>query len=629
MNAAYNIFITIPELVACLTPFISRHDIIQLIRINRTFNAVCTPLFWHTLDLEDSNLLSRLLVSPHGLRALRNHAHLICSVAWRPNFSWYYFRALWVYLNTTTPLPPEHQVISTAVLAHRQWGNLEYSPSSFLVPLPPLIGLSRLKACMFSHAEDGLEGVPTYNFDNHLHQIMWLTRLNGATLTHLDVSQLSLTCARVVKDICRTISQLPCLRFLHLQSQQGHFLSRYSLESLFYSCPTSLVDLKVDYLRVANQSSGEVSRYSQHPIVGDWDYDQGPMVLRDAPLLYLKSFVISDMPAQDLEQVFGTVVSQCLALESLELPKLSKLSDDMLFVIASIGELCPRISTLSFPEGCLAEHVMMVLEGLPEQQLRNLCYRFYNDPDPESMITTWTRHSTTLRRIEFTHAIRIQSSVIQAALTTCEGLEVFNVTNRGGPQRICLIFANAIESEWVCKGIRELVIGVWVTRSGNNPEYMKDQSKATWTDVNHRHWEDLGKFYSKIGALTRLEILDLRSIGDSEMLSNDNAQRQYLPPLNETCFPGLLALEDMDHGKIGYLSKLAGLTHLRELRGSFVWSQKDNLEMIGEREVDWFVNHLPSLEMANFGRITFNTPLQKLALRRPRLRVIERWLREA
>lgn len=616
MTAAYNTFISIPELVACLTPLITRHDLIQLARINRTFNAVCTPLLWHTLDLEDNLLLSRLLVSPHGLRAIGTHAHLICAVAWRPNFSWYYFRALWVYLNSTIPLPPEHKAISTTVLAHRQWGNLEYSPSSFLVPLPPLLGLSRLNACMTSyHSARLMQGVPTYNLDNHIHQIMWLVRLNGATLTHLNITQLSLICVRVVRDISRTISQLPCLRVLQLRTQSGHSLTRDAFESLFYTCPASLVDLKITC-----HISGETVRHSRDPVVGDWDYDQGPLVLRDTPLLHLKSLDIPVMPLRDLAHVYGTVLGQCPALESLELPILAQLTDDMLFVIASISELCPRISTLSFPEGCSAEYVTMVLEALPEQQLKNLFYRSYNDPDPEPMIATWTQHSMTLRRIDFTHTTRILSSVIQAALTTCVGLEILHVTCRTGSEKVCLIFANAIESEWVCKRLRELVLNVWITSSGKNPAYMGDPTKATWTEENRRHWEDLGKFYSQIGSLTRLEVLDLQAVGKIDPPSELNTHREHFLSPTETCLPGLLALEDAEKGKIGYLGKLAGLTRLQELRGSVVWTQRDNLAMIGEKEVDWFVNHLPSLEMATFEK-RFNSLLQTLQARRPRLRL--------
>ncbi|KAK5809257.1 hypothetical protein F5H01DRAFT_323527 [Linnemannia elongata] len=532
MTAAYNTFISIPELVACLTPLITRHDLIKLARINRTFHAICTPLLWHTLDLEDESLLSRLLASPHGLRAIGTHAHLICAVAWRPNFSWYYFRALWVYLNSTFPLPPEHKAISTTILAHGQWGNLEYSPVSFLVPLPPLLGLSRFKACMTSYHSDRLiHTVPTSNLDNHLHQILWLVRLNGATLTHLNITKLSLICMRVVRDISRTISQLPCLRVLQLEVQPENSLIRHAFECLFYSCPASLVDLKITCSaslidpKIASLISGDTIQFSRDPVVGDWDYDQGPLILRDTYLLHLKSLDISMMPLLDLAEVCGTVLGQCPALESLTLPKLGQLTDDMLFVIASIRS-----------------------------------------------------------------------------------------------ERVCLIFANAIESEWVCKRIRELVMNVWITSSGRNPSYMEDPTKATWTEENRRHWEDLGKFYSQIGSLSHLEILDLQAVGKADTSSAYNTPREVFLSPTETCLPGLLALEDAEKGKIGYLGKLVGLTRLRELRGSMVWTQKDNLAMIGEKEVDWFVNHLPSLEMATFQK-KFSKLLYALQVRRPSLRI--------
>lgn len=476
------------------------------------------------------------------------------------------------------------------------------------------------------HSDRLIHTVPTSNLDNHLHQILWLVRLNGATLTHLNITKLSLICVRVVRDISRTISQLPCLRVLQLEAQPENSLIRHAFECLFYSCPASLVDLKITCSaslidpKIACLISGDTIQFSRDPVVGDWDYDQGPLVLRDTYLLHLKSLDISMMPLLDLAEVCGTVLGQCPALESLALPKLGQLTDDMLFVIASISELCPRISSLSFPEGCLAEHVTMVLESLPEQQLRNLCYCSYNDPDPEPMIATWTRHSTTLRRIEFTYTARILSSVIQAALTTCEGLEVLNVTCRTGSERVCLIFANAIESEWVCKRIRELVMNVWITSSGRNPSYMEDPTKATWTEENRRHWEDLGKFYSQIGSLSHLEILDLQAVGKADASSAYNTPREVFLSPTETCLPGLLALEDAEKGKIGYLGKLVGLTRLRELRGSMVWTQNDNLAMIGENEVDWFVNHLPSLEMATFQK-KFSRLLYALQVRRPSLRL--------
>lgn len=104
---------------------------------------------------------------------------------------------------------------------------------------------------------------------------------------------------------------------LQLKARLGHSFTRDTFETLFYSCPSSLFDLKI-----ACQISRETVRYSRDPVVGDWDYNQGPLVLRDTPLLHLKSLDIPVMPLRDLALVYGTVFRQCPALEPLALPKI-------------------------------------------------------------------------------------------------------------------------------------------------------------------------------------------------------------------------------------------------------------------------------------------------------------------
>ncbi|KAF9149306.1 hypothetical protein BG015_008903 [Linnemannia schmuckeri] len=94
-------------------------------------------------------------------------------------------------------------------------------------------------------------------------------------------------------------------------------------------------------------------------------------------------------------------------------------------------------------------------------------------------------------------------------------------------------------------------MGVWITSSGENPAYMTDPTKATWTEDNRRYWENLGKFHSQIGSLTRLEILDLRAVGKISTPSESNTEREHFLPLSETCLPGLLALEDADQESPG------------------------------------------------------------------------------
>ncbi|KAG0376018.1 hypothetical protein BGX24_008388 [Mortierella sp. AD032] len=572
-------FISIPELFAYITLLITKHDLVQLARVDRAFNATCIPLIWQTLDLQDNAVSNRLLSSPQALQAFARNINSIHAVFWKPNFSWYYIHALWTYLNTA-PLP-EHQTISTTVLTHQQWGSMQLRPFSSLVPLPPLLGLSQFKACMTSYPGDKLPPeVPVYDPGRHLHQILWLLRLNCDTLTSLDLTQMSFWSLRVVRDISRTISQLHCLRTLRLGAEPISSHSRQAFDTFFFSCPSSLVDL--DFVCKIVESKFV---YSLDPTLGDWDFDQGPIILRETPLLRLKRLGIPAMHHDDLAPVFRIVLGQCPLLEALAIPNLGVLSDDTLFAIASIGELCPRISELSFPEGCLVENAMMILEGLPCQQLKSLCFRHYQDPDPEPMIATWVQHSTTLRQIELSNCTKVGSVVIQAALTTCEALEVLHVSGRAGQENVCLLFVHAVAHEWVCTKLRELEIVVWVTQNGMSPDYMSDQSKMTWEEVNHQHWEMLGKLYSQIGALTRLEILDLRAVGQVDIPTLPTDRVLFLQP-SETCFPGLLALDDPSTGQIGYLAKLESLIRLRELRGSFVWMQTNVQGRIGEKEVD-------------------------------------------
>lgn len=67
----------------------------------------------------------------------------------------------------------------------------------------------------------------------------------------------------------------------------------------------------------------------------------------------------------------------------------------------------------------------------------------------------------------------------------------------------------------------------------------------------------------------------------------------------KNCLPGMLVFEDPST-RLGYLSELAGLTKLRELRGSIVWKHMAEETRMGEREADWFVEHLPALSVAHF-----------------------------
>ncbi|KAG0306886.1 hypothetical protein BGZ97_000585 [Linnemannia gamsii] len=260
----------------------------------------------------------------------------------------------------------------------------------------------------------------------------------------------------------------------------------------------------------------------------DWDYDQGPLVLRTTPLMRLKTLHVPTMPRPDLSSVLLSLLQHCPSLEQLHLPFLDKIAEGLEPIIESLAVLCPQISGLTFRFGCLGEYLMRIIEG-----------------------------------------------------------------------SVALSFVHAIEHDWVCTNLREITIPVWITPDGRSPKYVTHNPpiRRTWTKDDLQHWEDLGRFYTQIGALTRLEVLNLKAIGQPNPAEPDCFLSQY-----ETCLPGLLALEDPTTNdlRIGHLSKLAALINLRELRGSFVWTNVEASARLGEREVEWFVNHLPALRSATF-----------------------------
>ncbi|KAG0274473.1 hypothetical protein BGZ95_009730 [Linnemannia exigua] len=572
MTGACNTFFRLPELLASLAPFLSRSDLIHLARTSHDINAICIPLFWHSLDLQNFALLTRLIDSPDGQRAFRDNIEFIQEVAWRPEFSWFYFHSLWSYLNLKPPEALRSVLIDSALL-HEDWGNMPSTPCDSLVPLPPLLRLTRLDVSMIGIPRVKLSPEPPrYHPGSHIHHHMWLIRLNCVTLTHLHLDQFDIRSFRVARDVCRTISQLCHLRTFRLGLYANQLITRPVLKALYFSCPSSLVDL--DFSRLG--------------------------------------FSVLTTPSIDPE------MEHCPVVETLALPYVGGLSSGIQNIIEDIGQLCPLLSSVSFPSTCLGVHLMRVMEVIPAGRLKAISSCYTNGLDTPRISLALVRHSISLRQIEWTYSSQIESAVIQAVLTTCRNLQVFRVNDLGDMGTGGLLLAHAVEREWVCKGIRELEMQLSITSDGRSPAYMDDPSKATWTDDHHRHWEDLGMLYTQIGSLTHLQVLSLASVGWFSM-GSDSPNRGYaLSPL-QTHLPGLLALEDVATGQIGYLEKFAGLLWLKELRGSFAWTNKDAVVRMGEREVDWFVEHLPALKVATFEHGNDCELLSMLRARRPGL----------
>lgn len=145
---------------------------------------------------------------------------------------------------------------------------------------------------------------------------------------------------------------------------------------------------------------------------------------------------------------------------------------------------------------------------------------------------------------------------------------------------------------------------------------------AIWTEQDHGHWSMLDKFYTQIWSLVELEILSLHSAVTPTILGADGVSTEVSFRL--TSLLGLLALEDAASGQIGFLSRWSKLNKLQELRRLFSVNTKETKARMGEREIDWFVTHLPALKLVEFMSVSLgktqcftSTMMSDLRTKRP------------
>lgn len=99
MPSARALVFRIPELVVCLSTFLTHHDLAQLTLTSRQLHSVTTPLLWNRLDLLSDDHPQRLLASADALNALARNVRHIRSLTADTIFFSYYLDALTLHLD--------------------------------------------------------------------------------------------------------------------------------------------------------------------------------------------------------------------------------------------------------------------------------------------------------------------------------------------------------------------------------------------------------------------------------------------------------------------------------------------------------------------------------------------------
>ncbi|KAF8932359.1 hypothetical protein BGZ47_011424 [Haplosporangium gracile] len=175
-------------------------------------------------------------------------------------------------------------------------------------------------------------------------------------------------------------------------------------------------------------------------------------------------------------------------------------------------------------------------------------YKLYDDcPIAEAI----SRHSETLRMINFPACQYLQSTALQTILLSCRALKILQLQDkRSRANNIAL--RDTVDTE-----IRRLEIAAQFTPDGRDPACLADQSMEIWTEQDRNHWKMLDSSYTQIGLLTSLEVLNIKSAGQLPPEAAGGRETQI--PFRKSCLPGLLALEDAPTGQFGFLSSAVNL----------------------------------------------------------------------
>ncbi|KAF9901065.1 hypothetical protein EC991_006576 [Linnemannia zychae] len=465
--------------------------------------------------------------------------------------------------------------------------------------------------------------------------LCWLLYFNKG-LEYIKVDGIDLTTTRPVRLMAWTLSGLAHLKLLELSSldQTKDHVGEY----LLFYCSDTLESFQ---LKAEIESSSrthpvvispwydltQTDEYFYIDVSPNWMSDSfhGDIEIPRRPMPLLKSLRMPAKPLLGYTNELCPVLENCPALESWHLPTVGRHSFDVGETLAIIKELQLPLKrlTVDYPRqhDALYRIPGSIMDALAPHTLESFSISCFEDDLTSSLTSRFSRHSATLCEINFDAVEELYSSTIENILTSCHALEKL-VVRRGSksddPNEIDLLkdasltIYDATTKPWVCLGLKHLEIPVqlhWLSPSIALPEVGSKVWCHNWLHTqDDKDWECLRKFYTQIGALHRLEVLDLKAcMVYLEAPKGFKTTCYYLslpgmllmppPPPNAHTSP---ALHKKKYPVPGFLDLLGGLTQLRELRGSV---RVDLPAMVATMRLDsyrWIGRHWPKLKVAEF-----------------------------
>ncbi|KAF9902020.1 hypothetical protein EC991_005403 [Linnemannia zychae] len=623
----------IPELMDVIARCLIFRDRVQLSMTNRLCYRTLAPLLWHSLDLIDNDLAELLLTSKDAQRLVSRNLHLVRHLNVQTGVFLHMVNNMSLrnagqttieLLPTKIPESATTYTAATTTAAPIVPTYLQQppSPSPWTIAFPNITWLTRLGY----RAEQRLDG-DRYFLDAYpdAPDVPQLARLisTNPSLTHLNLSGCCIKSTVEISLLIQVISNLNSLKDLVLKFQKHTDDWEEVVQTLFLSLPISLETLDVD----ADTITQEDSRLRKQ--LNPWRRGSRagrPLAKRTTSLDRLTRLRIM-FHRMDVSSLLCSFLEHCPALESFHPPPwhCDINREDWDALAQAVVDCCPRLRKV---ESCHLLSVKIV-ELLPKHSLTSIIDNGsdrYTDPE-EALLAVSVNHFTSLTEIRVDGCSHVGGTTFQRVLGSCVALEHFTV--KGDQYSACSLRCLA-EKEWVCTKLKSLEITVDLCQI-NLPA--RDLGKMP--AVHEATWVLLRKFYRQLGALTEIEVLNIaiqskemqwldeygrervaigdlsrggklqRNYGgdtwsedDDDGSAYDTADENFtLADDADASFPGLLTLGEKSIGRPGYLSLLGGLTKLRELRGWVQATTTETSKTVGQKEMEWMIEHWPRLEV--------------------------------
>ncbi|KAG9064814.1 hypothetical protein KI688_003074 [Linnemannia hyalina] len=645
----------LPELASIIASSLDKKTLTQVMVTNRRMHAAFELWFYRDLRTLPSSsrdsgasLCINLCDSPDGLRALSRNIHFVRS--WETDL----FNLVFIS-HATAAIQQYFGYDSNGSTNNRNGNNKELdampmSLSSFLtwtkgsltrtrrprissvttlgllllIPLPPVMSLSRLKLSLPSTTNSNQRS-RSHTLPNHTSLFATIAHLCVALqhlpqLRELALDHLSVKDPWSIRPLTSTLSRMNHLRRLELDVYIIEGVCGVGL-SLFFGCPPSVEKLRIQFheYEMHYSETGSSDESSLHD-VEDALIEAVATATTESLSRGSTSGTLANLRDINLEaclddatlEEYLSIFESCPNLKTLELMEIT-FPDGL--DGADIGRMCPHLRNLRF-DGAVEMTgdrlwPLGIMETLPRDRMEILNY-YGGGPDQWLDATvvgkTLLRHSCSLR--EFHACSRTASAAMRMILATCEALEVLEICCSS------IDLADAVGSPWASSKLKSLSLDIKITLLSLSlpagtpyvPSYLKTPPAQLTKDEKYL-FTQLEFLYQQIGKQEDLKVLQLsRAECDEYGASTVEADKRNQP------FPGLLRLGDGsgnsansingDIDRPGFLHLLGKLSKLEVVVGEICPEAGDRKMPANSTEAEWIRTHWPLLRETHFSFVS-------------------------